>query len=82
LTLFRKGQAMQDTMVRERKPIIAIDDFPKKVETTQGTSITETEQFLTIADLAAHKQKLLSRKILYILIIVNLIVLGSIFLFT
>ena len=73
---------MHETMVSERKPLIAIDEFPTKVKTTQCTPTTETEQILTINDLSNHKQKCLSRKILYILIVLNLIVLASILLFT
>ena len=73
---------MQNTMVTERKPLIVIKDFPAKIKTTKETSPKETEQWLTIDDLAAHKQKLLSKKILYLLIVVNLLVLASIILFT
>ena len=72
---------MQDTMVTERKPLIAIEDFPAKVKTTQEIPITETEKLLTIDDLAAHKQKILSKKLLYLIIAVNLLVLASIILF-
>ncbi|MBN1807091.1 MAG: hypothetical protein JW837_17720 [Sedimentisphaerales bacterium] len=73
---------MHETVVSERKPLIAINGFLPKVKTTQGRPTTEPEQLLTIDDLAAHKQKLLSRQILYILIVINLIVLGSILLLT
>jgi len=72
---------MQDTMVTERKPLFAIKDFPAKVKTTQEIPINETDQWLTIDDLAAHKQKILSKKLLYLLIVVNLLVLASIILF-
>ena len=72
---------MQETMVTERKPLIAIKDFPAKVKTTKAKSTPETELRLTINDLAAHKQKLLSRKILYLIIVVNLLVLASIIIF-
>lgn len=73
---------MQDTMVTERKPLIAIKDFPAKIKTTQETQTIENKEWLTIGDLAEHKQKLLSKKILYLLIVVNLLVLASIIIFT
>lgn len=73
---------MQNTMVTERKPLIALDDFPAKIKTTQEASATENGQLLTIDDLAAHKQKILMKKILIMVIVVNLIVLISIILFT
>lgn len=73
---------MQDTIATERKPLFAIKDFQPKIKTTKETSTTETERWLTIDDLAAHKQKLLSKKILYLLIVINMLVLASIILFT
>jgi hypothetical protein len=81
LTFLGKVKAMQDTMVTERKPLIAIKDFPAKVKTTKAKPTTETKEYLTIDDLAEHKQKLLSKKILYLLIVVNLLVLVSIIIF-
>ena len=72
---------MQDTMVTGRKPLFAIKDFPTKVKTKQETSSIENKELLTINDLAEHKQKLLSIKILYLLIVVNLLVLASIIIF-
>lgn len=71
---------MQNTMVSKSKPSIVIDAFPPKIKTTQDTSCTEDEQFLTIEDLAAYKQKILMKKILLMVIFVNLIVLMSIIL--
>jgi hypothetical protein len=67
-------------MATKSKPLIAIDAFPPKIKTTKNTSATEDEQFLTIDDLAAHKQKILMKKILLMVIVVNLIVLISIIL--
>ena len=72
---------MQDTMVTETKPFIAIKDFSTKVKTKQETSTIENKERLTINDLAEHKQKLLAKKILYLLIVVNLLVLASIIIF-
>lgn len=72
---------MQDTMVTERKPLIALDDFPAKTKTTQGTSAIEKEQLLMRDDLAEYKQKILMKKMLIMVIVVNLIVLISIILF-
>ena len=73
---------MQNTMVREKKPLIAINDYPTKVETTQGTTFTENEPLITLDDLATHKEKCLMRKLLMMVIVVNLIVLVSIVLCT
>ena len=73
---------MQDTMVTESEPLIAIDDFPAKVNTTQDTSAAESEQLLTIDDLAVYKQKILMKNILILVIVVNLIVFISIILCT
>ena len=72
---------MQETMVTQRKPLFAIKDFPAKVKTKKETSAIENKEHLTINDLAEHKQKLLSRTILYLLIVVNLLVLASIIIF-
>ncbi len=71
---------MQNTMVTKSKPSIVIDAFPPKIKTTQDTSAAEDEQWLTIEDLAAYKQKILTKKILIMVIVVNLIVLISIIL--
>ena len=73
---------MQNTMVTEREPLIAIEDLPIKIKTPQGTSAEEKELLLTIDDLAAHKQKILMKKILIMVIVVNVIVLISIALWT
>ena len=73
---------MQDTMVTKSKPLIAIDDFPAKVKTTQDTTFTENEQLITLDDLVTHKEKRLMRKLLIMVIVVNLMVLISIILFT
>ena len=73
---------MQESMVAESEPLIVIDGFPTKIKTTQDTSAAENEQLLTIDDLALHKHKLLMEKILIMVIIVNVIVLISIFLCT
>lgn len=73
---------MPNTMVTESEPLIAIDDFPAKIKTTQDISATENEQLLTIDDLAAFKQKILLKKILIMVIVVNVIVLISIVLCT
>ncbi len=80
--IFGKVKAMPDTMVTESEPLVATKDFPDKTNTTQGTSTIENEQIITIDDLAAHKQKLLMKKILILVIVVNLIVLISIILTT
>ncbi|MHC4594831.1 MAG: hypothetical protein ACYS19_07790 [Planctomycetota bacterium] len=73
---------MQDTMVTKSKPLIAIDDFPAKVKTTQDTTFTENEQLITLDDLVTHMEKRLMRKLLIMVIVVNLMVLISIILFT
>lgn len=73
---------MQDTMVTKSKPLIAIDDFPTEINTTQDTSFTENEPLITIEDLVAHKEKSLMRLLLIMVIVVNLIVLISIILYT
>jgi hypothetical protein len=69
---------MQNTMVTESKPLIAIDDLPIKIKAPQGTSAAEREQLLTIDDLSAYKQKILAKKILITVIVINVIVLISI----
>ena len=71
---------MQNTMVTESEPLIAIGDLPIKIKTPQGTSAAEKEQLLTIDDLAEYKQKILMKKILLMAIVVNVIVLISIIL--
>jgi hypothetical protein len=48
----------------------------------QDTKVVEKEPLITINDLAGHKQKRLMRKLLIMVIVVNLIVLLSIILFT
>ena len=73
---------MQNTMVTEREPLIAIEDLPIKIKTPQSTSAEEKEQLLTIDDLVAHKQKILMKKILIMVVVVNVIVLISIALCT
>ncbi len=73
---------MQNTMVREKKPLIAIDDCPSKVKTTQDKSFTENEPLITLDDLATHKEKRLMRKLLIMVIMINLMVLVSIILLT
>lgn len=73
---------MQNTMVTESEPLIAIDDFPAKIKTTRDISAAEKEQLLTIDDLAAYKQKILMKKILIMVFVVNVIVLISIVLCT
>ena len=73
---------MQDTMVTNNKPLIAIDDFPAEVKTTQYTTFPENEPLITIDDLAYHIEKRLMRNLLFMVIVVNLIVLISIILFT
>ena len=69
-------------MVTEREPLIAIEDLPIKTNTPQGTSAGEKEQLLTLDDLTVHKQKILMKKILILVIVVNMIVLISIALCT
>lgn len=71
---------MQDTMANIKEPLIATDDYPTRVETTQGTSFTENEPLITLNDLAAHQEKRLMRKLLIMVIVVNLLVLISIIL--
>ncbi len=73
---------MQNTMVRENKPLIAIDDSPTKAKTKQDTTLTENESLITLDDLVAHKEKRLMRKLLVMVIVVNFIVLISIVLCT
>jgi hypothetical protein len=69
---------MQNTMVREKKPLIAIDDSATKVKATQGITFTEKESLITLDDLATHKRKRIMRKLLITVIVVNLIVLINI----
>ena len=71
---------MQDTMVTESEPLIAIDDFPTKVKTTQDTLFTGNEPLISLDDLAAHEEKRLMRKLLIMVIVVNLLVLVCIIL--
>ena len=73
---------MQDTMANKKKPLIAIDDFTTKVNTTQDASFTENEPLITLEDWAAHNEKRLMRKLLIMVIVVNLLVLISIILCT
>lgn len=71
---------MQDTMANIKEPLITTDDYPTRVKTTQGTSFTENEPLITLNDLAAHQEKRLMRKLLIMVIVVNLLVLISIIL--
>ena len=73
---------MQDTMANKKKPLIAIDDLTTKVKTTQDASFTENEPLITLDDWAAHNEKRLMRKLLIMVIVVNLLVLISIILCT
>jgi hypothetical protein len=73
---------MQDIMANKKEPLIAIDDFSTKARTTQGTKFTENEQLITLDDLVTYKEKRLMRKLLIMVILVNLIVLISIILCT
>ncbi len=73
---------MQDTLANKKKPLIAIDDFPAKVKTTQDVSFTENEPLITLEDWIAHNEKRLMSKLLIMVILVNLIVLISIILWT
>jgi len=73
---------MQSTMANKKEPLIAIDDSATKVKTTQYTSFTGNEPLITLDDLATHKEKRLMRKLLIMIIVVNLIVLISIILCT
>jgi hypothetical protein len=67
-------------MANEKEPLIATDDYPTRVKTTQGTAFTENEPLITFDDLAAHKEKRLMRKLFIMVIMVNLLVLISIIL--
>lgn len=71
---------MQDTLANIKEPLVARDDFPTRVKTTQDTSFTENEPIITLDNLAAHKEKRLMRKLLIMVIVVNLLVLISIIL--
>ena len=71
---------MQAILANKKEPLSAIDDFPTKARTTQGTTFTENEQLLD--DLVTYKEKRLMRKLLIMVILVNLIVLISIILCT
>ena len=77
-----KVKAMQNTMVRRKKPLIAIDDSATKVKMTQYTSFTGNEPRITLDDLATHKEKSLMQKLFNMVILVNLMVLISIVLCT
>ena len=71
---------MQNTMVTEKKPLIAIDGSATKVETAEKTTFPESEKLITLDDLAAHKEKRLMRKLIIMVVVVNVIVLVSIIL--
>ena len=71
---------MQDTMANINEPLIAIDDFPTKVKTTQDSSLTEKEPLIALDVLPAHQVESLMRKLLIMVIVVNLLVLISIIL--
>ena len=73
---------MQDTMANKKEPLIAIDRLPTKAKTMQGITFTENESLITLDDSAAHKEKRLMRKLLIMIVVVNLIVLISIILCT
>lgn len=74
---------MQETMVTEREPLIAPEDFPAKTETKKVSYTIENKKLVAACDeLAAYKQKLLMKKIIILVIVVNLIVLISIILST
>ena len=77
-----KVKAMRNTMVIEKKPLIAIDSSTDKVKTAQDTTFIENEPVITLDDLAAHKEKCLAQKLLIMIVVVNLIVLISIILCT
>jgi len=82
LTLLVKVKAMQNTMVRRKKPLIAIDDSANSFKTTKYTSFTGNEPLIKLDDLAAHKEKCLMQKLFNMVILVNLMVLISIVLCT
>ena len=74
---------MQDTMVTESETLVATEEFPAKTETKQNTYTIENKKLIAIDDaLTAHKKKFLMRRILILVIVVNLIVLLSIILST
>ena len=73
---------MQNTMVMEKEPLIAIDDLPTKVKITHNRLLTGNEPLITLGDLATHKEQRLMRKLLIMVIVFNLIVLISIVLCT
>ena len=71
---------MQDTMAEEKEPLIATEDYSTKVKTTQGKSFTENVPLITLEELVALQEKRLMRKLLIMVIVVNLLVLISIIL--
>jgi len=72
---------MQDTMVTESEPLVATEDFPSRTEKPKASYTIENKKLVAACDkLAAHKQKLLMKKILFLVILVNLMVLISIIL--
>jgi hypothetical protein len=71
---------MQDTMAKEKEPLIAIDDYPTRIKTTQGISFTENVPLITLDELVTLQEKRLMRKLLILVILVNLLVLISIIL--
>ena len=73
---------MQKTMAGKKEPLIAIDSFSTKAKATQGITLTENESLITLEDLIAHKEKRLTRTLLILVIVVNLMVLISIILCT
>jgi hypothetical protein len=71
---------MQDAMLTKSKQLIAADNFQAGEKTSHEGSDAQAERKLTLADLAAHKQKILSKKVLILVILINLAVLVSIIL--
>ena len=71
---------MQDAMAKIKEPLIAKEDYSTKVKTTQGTSFTESELLITLDELVTLQEKRLMRKLLIMVIVVNMLVLVSIIL--
>ncbi|MCP4610155.1 MAG: hypothetical protein GY845_15710 [Planctomycetes bacterium] len=71
---------MQDTMAKEKEPLIATEDYYTNVKTTQGTSFTENDPLITLEDLVTLQEKRIMRKLLIMVIVVNILVLISIIL--
>jgi hypothetical protein len=71
---------MRDSVANKQEPLIVMDDYHTNVNTTHDTSFTESEPLITLDELLAQEEKRLMRKLLIMIIVVNLLALVSIIL--